>query len=47
MEQLKAAKDKIRSLDEKWRKEEKTNKAQFEQIIRLDEKLKEMKALGN
>jgi hypothetical protein len=46
MESLKISKDRIKDLEEKLRKEEKTNKNQFEHMMRLEEKCKELKAMS-
>eukprot|EP00347_Sterkiella_histriomuscorum_P007381 403349157 len=44
MDELKVTKEKYKEVDEKQRREEKTNRSQFEQVIRLEEKCKELKA---
>ena len=44
MDELKFTKEKLKEVDEKQRKEEKTMRSQFEHMIRLEEKCKELKA---
>lgn len=36
----------MKELDEKLKKEEKTNKTQFERMMRFEEKCKELKAIN-
>lgn len=43
MDELKYAKEKIRDLEEKTRKDEKTLKSQHENLIKLEEKCKDLK----
>lgn len=44
MDELRVAKERLRDLDEKQRREEKTVKSQFDHLIRLEEKCKELKS---
>ena len=44
MDELKATKDKLRDLEDKQRREEKTVKSQFDHMNRLEEKCKELKS---
>lgn len=44
MDELKYAKEKIKDLEENKRREEKTVKSQFDHMIKLQEKCKELQA---
>jgi DNA repair exonuclease SbcCD ATPase subunit len=44
MDELRLAKEKIKEMDEKMKKDEKTMKSQFEHMMKLQEKCKELKA---
>ena len=48
MDELRMAKEKIKEMEEKMKKDEKTMKSQFEHMMKLQEKCKELKsqALG-
>jgi TolA-binding protein len=43
MDELRMAKEKIKEMDEKQKKDEKTMKGQFEHMMKLQEKCKELK----
>ncbi len=44
MDELRMAKEKIKEMDEKQKKDEKTMKGQFEHMMKLQEKCKELKS---
>jgi len=44
MDELRMAKEKIKEMEEKQKKDEKTMKGQFEHMMRLQEKCKELKS---
>ena len=46
MDELRIARDKVKDLEERQKKDEKTVKSQFEHMIKLQEKCKELKAFS-
>jgi TolA-binding protein len=44
MDELRMAKEKIKEMEEKMKKDEKTMKSQFEHMMKLQEKCKELKS---
>ena len=46
MDELKKAREKISVLEERRQKEERTSKSQFEHMMKLEEKVKELKSIN-